>query len=210
MWGGIPAWASAVAPPAHKEWPATLAGKCWHRWWMNHPWVGTDPSACNQSWGWNGKRQSWDFRYLQKGSSRSSPEEFCCTMTLLPSKNLSALWPGRKKENPSGSNSTESCVVTFRKSCKSFLSGHTNSPKCMSSWKPTSKITKNNRSLWLFNNMYWVQSSASSVHERGHLQVVGTAQSFLQPQSVLVTRWWQQFFWTSGWNGSSSLQMPKR
>ena len=141
MWGGIPAWASVVAPPAHKEWPATLAGKCWHRRWMNHPWVGTDPSACNQSWGWNGKSRLWDCRYLQKDSSGLLPDEFYCTMTLFPSKNLSALYPGRKKENLLGSNSTESHFITFQKSCKPFLSGHTNSPKHMSVWKPTSKIT---------------------------------------------------------------------
>ena len=157
-----------------------------------------EPSARNQSWGWNGKRQSQDCRYLRKGSSGSSPEEFHCTMTLLPSKNLSALWPGRKKGNPLGSNSTESCFVTFWKSCRLFLSGQTNSPKCMSVWKPTSKMTKNSRSLWLFDDMYWVRSSASSARERGRLWVVGMARSFLQPQSILVTRWWQQFFQTSG------------
>ena len=210
IWGGMLACAKAVAPPALMEWPLTSDRKCCCKQHINQPWVGTVPLACNHSWGWKGKSLSWDCRYFQKGPLRSSPAEFHCRSTLLPSKNLSAWWPGRKKVKPSGSNLTESCLVTFQKSCSAFLSGQTNSPRCMRAWNPTKRMTKKSRLSWLLEDMYWGWRLASSTHDRGHFQVVGMVWSFLQPCKVLVMSWWWWFFQTLGWNDSSSLQIPDR
>lgn len=192
----MPAWASAVAPPAHREWPAMSEGKWWCSQWMNQLCIGIVPSSQSQSCGWKGKRRLWDFKYLQKGSSGLSPEELHWKMILFPSKKWSALWPGRKKAKPLGKSSTKPWVDTFWKFCKAFLSGQTNSPRCMRAWKLTSKMTKNRRLSWLLEDMYSSWSSASSGWVRGCLCVVGMDWSFLQPHRVLVTRWWWWFLWT--------------
>src|SRR5258708_31752760 len=61
---GVPAIASAVAPPDRSEWPATSSlGKMLRRCDMNQEWVGTWPSHLSHSSGRWGNRRSqcrWD------------------------------------------------------------------------------------------------------------------------------------------------------
>jgi hypothetical protein len=58
-------------------------------------------------------------------------------MTVFPSKNLSALWPGKKNWKKLGSMRTVLRFVTLRGSRSAMLSGNVNSPSRISAKNPT-------------------------------------------------------------------------
>ena len=95
-WGGTPFSASDVAPPAHIDWPPMSFLKKKFMRLMKKEREGREPSARSQRSGRSGNRRSRDFKYVLKKDSGSIGPRWCCTMIILPSKNLSALWLGRK------------------------------------------------------------------------------------------------------------------
>lgn len=76
----------------------------------------------------------------------SSGDDGFIRRTVLPSKYLSALWPGRKNWNESWLIFTEVRLVTFDGLCIALLSGFVSSPSRMSEKKPTMSCATNNRS----------------------------------------------------------------
>jgi len=91
----MPFSAREVAPPAQSDWPAVSELKNRRKRLMKKERVGIVPRLVSHSGKLNGNLASRARRYARKRLCGSNLCGFFHTMMVFPSKNLSALCPGR-------------------------------------------------------------------------------------------------------------------
>lgn len=96
MWGVTPFSAKDVAPPALIDCPPMSFSKKRRRRRMKKDLVGTFPFSFSHSGEDQGNRRSRDCKYVVKSAIGLHGKGFGRNMMMFPSKNLSALWPGKK------------------------------------------------------------------------------------------------------------------
>jgi hypothetical protein len=93
--GGTPFLARDVAPPALRDWPVVSESKKCRKHLMKKDLVGMVPLLVSHSGGLRGNLSSHIRRYERKCLWGSKMWGFFWIMTVFPSKNQLALWPGR-------------------------------------------------------------------------------------------------------------------
>ena|ERR1700733_907747 len=96
MWGATPFYAKDVAPPALINCPPMSFSKKRCRRHMKKDLVGTLPFDFNHNGEDQGNWRSRDCKYVVKSDIGLHGKGFDRSMMRFPSKNLSALWPGKK------------------------------------------------------------------------------------------------------------------
>lgn len=172
--------------------------------------VGTIPFNFSHSGDDRGKQRSREHKYAVNSALGSHGYGFGPRMMMLPSKNLSALWPGKKNWKKVLLMMTEFRFVSFCGSLRSLSSGQVSSPKHTRAKKSVHSCAQKRRSLCDGFWEYLVHTAFRSSIVSACFCCVGVPLRRLQPCKVPCTSHDFQASLTCGKYGSSCWQIPER